>query len=214
MDKNKLKLTFLLLVAALPITLATWSFNQRETDGVSATSNKGVLVTPVLDVTALDLRNADGTPAYLSFEELVAGIDPADYDPLPWQLLYLGSGACDDACLERLYFVRQLHALLARDADRVERAYVHVADQHAQMPEAALAHLMEQQPGLRVINADAASLQRQLAPSVQAGADPVASHYIYVVDPLGNVMLYFTPDNTPEQILSDLEKLLDRSSLG
>jgi hypothetical protein len=34
------------------------------------------------------------------------------------------------------------------------------------------------------------------------------------VDPLGNVMLYFTPGNTPEEILSDLDTLLDSSSLG
>jgi hypothetical protein len=214
MDKNKLKLTFLLLIAAIPITLATWSYSVRETAGVKATSNKGVLVVPVLDVTEFDLRNADGTPAYQAFDEMVAGVDPADYDPRPWQLLYLSAGDCADPCLERLYFLRQLHARLAHDSSRVERVYVHVDNNHAAMPESTLATLTRQQPGLRVIHADAAALRQRLARTVPTGADPVTNHYIYVVDPVGNVMLYFTPDNTPEQILSDLEKLLDQSSLG
>lgn len=214
MDKNKLKLTFLLLISALPITLATWSYNLRESNGVSSTSNNGVLVVPVVDVTALDLRETDGTPAFQSFEEMVAGVPPSDYVPRPWQLLYLGASACDDPCLERLYFVRQMHALLAGDSSRVERVYVHVGNDHAAMPAAELTALLDNQPGLRIVYADAATLQQQLSPSLKDAGDPIADHYIYVVDPLGNVMLYFTPDNTPDQILSDVENLLKRGSSG
>jgi hypothetical protein len=49
---------------------------------------------------------------------------------------------------------------------------------------------------------------------VPADINPANLHYIYVVDPLGNVMMYFTPENTPEEMLDDIDNLLDRSSVG
>jgi hypothetical protein len=214
MDKNKLKLTFLLLIAALPISLATWQFGVREYQGVSATTNKGLLVIPVLDVTTLNLRNGAGEPAYPSFEERSAGVTPEDYEAPPWQLLYLGAPECDDSCAERLYFLRQLHVRLAREFDRVERVYVQASDQSGPLPPATAALMAEQQADMKVVYAGATALRELLKTTVSGSADPVSEHYIYVVDPLGNVMLYFTPENTPEDILSDLDTLLDNSSLG
>ena len=214
MDRNKLKLTFLLLIAVVPISLATWVFDISEFRGVSATTNNGVLVVPVLDVVALDLRDAAGAPSYLPFDELVKDVTPEDYEPRPWQLLYLGATRCDAACEERLYFLRQLHTRLGRESDRVERVYVQVSDTAQQMPDATAQMLAQQQADMKVSFATSSGLQRQLAPTVPAGADPVSEHYIYVVDPVGNVMMYFTPGNTTEEIFKDLDKLLDRSSLG
>lgn len=214
MDRNKLKLTFLLLIAVVPISLATWVFDISEFRGVSATTNNGVLVVPVLDVVALDLRDAAGAPTYLPFDDLVKDVTPEDYEPRPWQLLYLGATHCDAACEERLYFLRQLHTRLGRESDRVERVYVQVSDTAQQMPDATAQMLAQQQADMKVSFTTSSVLQRQLAPTVPAGADPVGEHYIYVVDPVGNVMMYFTPGNTTEEIFKDLDKLLDRSSLG
>jgi hypothetical protein len=213
-DKNKLKLTFLLLIAVLPLSLATWFFGAREYQGGGATTNKGVLISPVLDVTTLQLRTAQGEPAYLAFEELIAGVTPETYQPRPWQVLYLGAAVCDDTCVERLYFLRQLHVRLSREADRVERVYVQVTPAPAALPDSTARLLAEQHPGMKVLYAQAAALQAALGGTVPADADPLGEHYIYVVDPVGNVMLYFTPANTPEEILSDLDRLLDQSSLG
>ncbi|MGV3592049.1 MAG: SCO family protein [Gammaproteobacteria bacterium] len=214
MDKNKAKLTFLLLIAALPIGSATWYFGMRENSGLMSTTNKGELVIPVVDVTTLDLRNGAGEPAYLSFDELVAGVDPEDYEPRPWQLLYLGAPECDDTCVERLYFLRQLHVRLGKEFDRVQRVYVQASDTSGPLPAATAAFIAEQQPDMRIVYANAAALREKLRATVASGADPLTQHYIYVVDPVGNVMLYFTPENTPDEILSDLDKLLDNSSLG
>lgn len=214
MDKNKLKLTFLLLIAALPIGSATWYFSTHEYKGLVATTNKGELVLPVLDVATLDLRNGAGQPAYLPFDELVEGVSPEDYEARPWQLLYIGAPECDDSCAERLYFLRQLHVRLGREFERVQRVYVQASDEPGPLLTATAAFMAEQQPDMKVVYADATTLGNQLRVTVPAGRDPLAEHYIYVVDPLGNVMLYFTPENSPEDILSDLDTLLDNSSLG
>ncbi|MEY4640966.1 MAG: hypothetical protein RLZZ227_960 [Pseudomonadota bacterium] len=214
MDKDKLKLTVLLLIVVLPISLATWVFGTRENQGMTATNNKGALVIPVLDVTTLSLRNGAGEPAYLSFEELTAGVSPEDYDPRPWQLLYLGTPECDDTCAERLYFLRQIHVRLGREFERVERVYVQVSDTPGPLPAATAAFITEKQPDMKVVYAGASELKEKLQATVPADVDPVSLHYIYVADPVGNVMMYFTPENTPEEILSDLDTLLDNSSLG
>jgi len=38
--------------------------------------------------------------------------------------------------------------------------------------------------------------------------------YVFFVDPVGNVMMYFTREHSIEEIKSDLERLLKYSSLG
>ena len=38
--------------------------------------------------------------------------------------------------------------------------------------------------------------------------------YILLVDPVGNVMMYYTDENTAKDIITDLETLLKYSSLG
>lgn len=212
MNRNKLKLIVLLSITLVPLALATWAFNKAAEHGVSGTTNKGTLITPVLDLAQLGLRDTEGGPAYQSFDELSAGVSPDDYIPRPWQLLYLGSASCDTGCEERLFFLRQMHILLAGDAERVQRVYVQVGDGTQLAPNVA-ALLEREHTGMRAVFVDPATLRAELAPSA-AGRDPISEHYIYVADPVGNVMLYFTPENTPEQILSDLEKLLKRSSLG
>jgi len=214
MNTNKLKLAALLLMAALPISLATWYFGVVTNQSMLTTTNKGHLVQPVLDVVELQLTDQSGAPGYLPFEALVAGVDPDEYKPRPWQLMYLGAPECDAVCVDRLYFLRQLHTRLGRESDRVERVYVQVSATTGRLPAATMQLLGEQHPGMKQLNAEAASLRAILARTVGEGEDPIANHYIYVVDPVGNVMLYFTPDNTPEEILADLDKLLDQSSLG
>ena len=214
MDRNKLKLLALMLVIVLPVSLATFSFMKSQSAGVVSTSNKGELISPVLDVTELGMLDPEGRPLFQPFEETVAGVDPADYQPRPWLLVYLGDSHCDEVCVERLYFLRQLHRRLGAEARRVSRYYLNVGEGAAPLSETTLDYINTQQPDMVVANAEEGSLRENLRRTHGEDEDPVSEHYIYVVDPVGNVMLYFTPDNDAADILSDIDKLLDRSSLG
>lgn len=213
MNNSKLKLTLLLSGFLVPLVLATWYFGVTSTSSVGATSNKGTLVSPLLDLPALGLVDEAGAPAYQTFEELTAGVDPDEYDPRPWQLLFLSTADCDAACVERLYFLRQMHIRLNRESERVQRVFVLVDDADAPLSQELRDTFAAQQPDMRIVRGNPASLQSQLKPSA-GERDPVAEHFIYVADPVGNIMLYFTPENTLEDILDDIDKLLDQSSLG
>jgi hypothetical protein len=210
MNRNKLKLSLILLMITVPISLATLLYHfSTGASGLGSTS-RGKLIIPVIDVAELHLLDADNKPAYLSFEELTANIKPEDYDPRPWQLLYLGDTTCDAACQERLYFLRQVHVRLSGEAIRLQRAYV-VSDDVT--VDAATKQFLDGEE-MRILHVDKATLAAALQRSVDAGVDPIAGHYIYVMDPIGNIMLYFTPENDAEAILKDVDKLLDQSSLG
>src|SRR5690606_10926119 len=212
MNANKLKLTFRLLISLLPIVAATFYFRASLEGGIG-TRSRGTLILPVLDLPALDLRNAQGQPAYLSFEDMTAGVNPDDYEPRPWQLILLTGANCEQACLARLYLLRQIHLRLGREADRVQRAVVVVDSGSRELPAATQAFLLEQQPDLQLLHASPGQLLPFLTPSAH-GRDPVTEHFIYVADPVGNIMLYFVPENTAEDIFGDIDKLLDQSSLG
>jgi len=212
MDRNKIKLTIILLAITVPISLATLLYQFSINKGNIGTTSKGTLVIPVLDIAELQLTDAGGKPAYQSFEEMTTNVSPEDYDPRPWQLLYLGSTDCEAECQERLYFLRQLHIRLGSESSRLERAYVLAGDDV--LTQSTVDYLQKEQGDMRVLHADAGKLAQVLQRTVKEGEDPIASHYIYVMDPVGNIMLYFTPSNDADQILDDIDKLLDQSSLG
>lgn len=212
MNANKLKLAFLLLISLLPIVAATLYFRASLQSG-TATSSQGTLIQPVLDLPQLALQNVEGESAYATFEAMTAGVSPEDYEPRPWQLLFLTGPECMQSCLDRLYLLRQVHLRLAREADRVQRAVVVVDAAGNSLPGTTTDALLQQQPDLQILQGNPATLLPQLGPSA-AGRDPVAEHFIYVADPVGNIMLYFTPENTAEDIYKDVDKLLDQSSLG
>ena len=46
------------------------------------------------------------------------------------------------------------------------------------------------------------------------GVSPVAAARVYLVDPLGNLMLSYAPDANPKGMLDDLKRLLRLSHVG
>lgn len=212
MRSDKLKLTIILVMVALPLGLATFTFNFFQDQRIGTTNN-GILISPVIDITEFAMEDSNGMPVFESFETLVASIDVEDYVPRPWTLIFLGTDSCDDACGDRLFYLRQLHRLLGADEPRLARYYVNAGTSRS-LDERTREMFDEAFPGMSVVYTQREQLLDNLLPRLPSGVNPMEEHYIFLSDPLGNVMLYFTPENTPDEILEDLEKLLARSSLG
>ena len=121
-----------------------------------------------------------------------------------WTLVHLVSARCDEACRERIYYTRQIRAALGQDIPRVRRLVL-AADGRGTR---GLAGILHQHPQLTVVAAGSdASLVRQFP-------GPIAPATVFLVDPLGNLMMRFGPDVEADGILEDLEKLLKLSRIG
>jgi cytochrome oxidase Cu insertion factor (SCO1/SenC/PrrC family) len=125
-----------------------------------------------------------------------------------WTFLYWGPGSCDARCRTALYDTRQIRTALNRDMDRVQRVFI------AEGECCDWRYLSKEHPDLMTIRAgtDIAPLL-SLIPSVN-GANPASAGRIYIVDPLGNLMMSYAPDAKPKGILEDMKRLLGLSSVG
>jgi hypothetical protein len=113
-----------------------------------------------------------------------------------WVLVTLDPAACEARCERKLYIVRQVRRAQGRNAERVERLWL-LSD--AGTPRAELVAALD---GSHIATVDAA-----LASAFQGD-------YIYLVDPLGNLMMRFPAEPQAKRMIQDLERLLKYSSFG
>jgi hypothetical protein len=121
-----------------------------------------------------------------------------------WTLVYVGDGRCDSACRYALFVMRQTRLDLGNDMPRVERVFLATADccDHA--------FLGRTHPGLNVLDASGSSAQKLLGSFPSADRDSM----IFVVDPLGNLMMRYDSRRDPNGLLEDLQILLRLSHIG
>ena len=113
-----------------------------------------------------------------------------------WVLVTFDAAACDAYCERKLYFIRQVRTAQGREQGRVERLWV-LTDAGTPRPE-----LLAAIEGTRISKA---------RPEGFPG-NPV--DHIYVVDPLGNLMMRFPREPDPSRMLKDLQRLLKYSRVG
>jgi hypothetical protein len=119
-----------------------------------------------------------------------------------WSLIVVVDGGCGDTCQATLYETRQVRTALNRDRDRMQRVLFISAKFDRAIVE-------QQHPDLVIVTAD--------MPVAAAFADTLGTAdraYIYLVDPLGNLMMRFPRDTGMKGIHTDLKKLLRLSRIG
>jgi hypothetical protein len=120
-----------------------------------------------------------------------------------WTLVYVGDGACGADCARALLVMRQTRLALNNDMTRVARVFLATGNCCAAEP--AL-----QDAGLAVFDAsgpEAAALLAQFPEGARAQS-------LYVVDPLGNLMMSYDASGDPHGLLLDLRMLLRLSHIG
>lgn len=190
---------FLLLAALffVPLALAFWLYYGSGGWRPGGGTNQGDLLEPARPLPQVDLPIAGGSPFR---GELLRG---------KWSLVYVGDAYCDERCREALYLTRQTRTALNKDADRVERvflAYGNCCDD---------AYLEDQQPDLvvAIVGSPQAGELLQNFPTYGDGPVETAGR-IYVVDPLGNLVLSYSANAPDKALLTDLKKLLRLSHIG
>ena len=119
-----------------------------------------------------------------------------------WVMIHVGAARCDADCTQQLYLMRQTRVTQGKDQSRIERLWV-LTDSGT--PDETL---IREHPGLHVWRPGLAGFVDQFPAS-----DERAGH-IYLVDPLGNLMLRFPAQPDAKGIMKDLKLLLKASQIG
>jgi hypothetical protein len=131
-----------------------------------------------------------------------------------WTLLYVQQGPCAEPCRTSLYQTRQVRLALDRDMDRVQRVFIADGDC------CDFKFLHEQHPDLIAIRLDPAAapllalLPHRGPGAASAGGSDATAEPVYLVDPLGNLMMFYAPDAKPKGMLEDMKRLLRLSHIG
>jgi hypothetical protein len=121
-----------------------------------------------------------------------------------WSLVYIGDGNCLAACQQALYVMRQTRLSLNNEMTRVARVFLVTADCCARE------FLEHEHAGVLVVDAAGPAAQPLLTQFPAADRE----HRLFVVDPLGNLMMSYDARENPRGLLEDLKKLLRLSHIG
>ena len=154
-------------------------------------SSKGELIEPARPLVVNGLRHADGAPA------------GADVLQGKWTLIYIGDGRCDESCRTALVFGRQSRLALNNEMTRVQRVFLATANC------CDADYLAKEHAGLVALDASSPDAAAFLA---QFPAE--RTNTLFIVDPLGNLMMRHDAAHTTKDLLSDIKKLLKLSHIG
>ncbi len=187
--RGRLKLIAVLLVCASPVIA---SYLMYYVFPPSGRTNFGTLIEPQRPVPELRLVDASGRPYRIA--SLLG----------QWVLLQVDGGACDPACAAKLLALRQQRTMTGKERERLDRVWL-VTDA-APLREGLLADY----EGTIVARADRAELEALMP--VEPGRR--LEDYLWVIDPMGNLMMRFPADGEPSKIRKDISRLLRASRVG
>jgi cytochrome oxidase Cu insertion factor (SCO1/SenC/PrrC family) len=198
----------LLIIAAmflLPLLLAWLMYSGSLDFKPTSTRNLGTLIEPPVPI--------DWTVTVLLSGETNLAVDPGQgigvFDE-HWVILQPVPAVCDDSCLKEVSNLRQIHRASGRQQFRIRLALLLDESSPADQAKNLLAiypkfHLIRDPSG--ILSAALAGIQQNL--SGQAGP----AKGVYMIDPLGNIMMYYEAGSDPNYIKQDLKRLLTWSKL-
>jgi len=157
-------------------------------------SSNGVLINPVVDIETLGLSDESGSLL--------------DRDALTpkWRIYTFVDSNCDADCQQKLFNMRQINVALGKNRQRLQHVIVHLTS-----PDSDFAQLIESehQQAIKLFAKD-----ESIKALANNPAENTNQQTIYLVDPLGNIMMKFSADLTAKLILKDINKLLKISRIG
>ena len=186
-SRNRLPLIMIFLIPFGGMGLAAWMYYSGQFIPDNR-SHQGNLLWPPTPVAEFQWHSTNG--------ELFVAQELEEQ----WGLAIVPDGKCQSVCQEVLFNTRQTHIALGRRAERLSRYLVLSAPASS-----GLNQLLENEhPELETLQGRVPALNDSKEDKVK----------IFVIDPLGNVMLWYNQEHTGKQILKDLEKLLKSSRIG
>ena len=155
--------------------------------------NHGELLQPPRALPAVGLYRADGSP--LPTAELLG----------KWLLVLPVKGSCNASCQNNLQGMLKVHIALNKEQNRMQRVLI-VGDVSDSANDPPMVELQRLFPGLLV-----AAVQANVVAEAWHGALNGRGQDVFIVDPLGNVMMRYADPSDMRGVLKDLERLLKYS---
>lgn len=190
-SRGRLRLLLVLAVCAAPVIASYFTYYVVRPE---TRRSFGTLIEPQRTLPAIVTSGLDGKQATLT---ALKG---------QWLLVSVAAAGCDPACEKHLYLQRQLRESLGKDKDRMDWVWL-VPD--AAPVRAALLPALGQATVLRVP-------RDELARWLEADQGRRVEDHLYLVDPLGNLMMRFPAGLDAASATSakrDLDRLM-RASAG
>jgi len=188
--RSRWMLWLVLLVCASPLIASYFTYYVIKPE---KRNNYGTLIDQrAHPVPAMATTTLDGRPA------------PLQQFKGKWVMLMTGPASCADACRNQLFAMRQLRLMQGKEMERIERVWL-ITDR------APLDTIVIREfDGTHMLRADGATVQAWLP----ADGGTSSNQHIYLIDPLGHLMMRFPREPEPRKVYKDIYKLLKASAVG
>lgn len=194
LKKNRLLILIIFGMSIIPFLIA-WGLRQNP-ELLKGRTNRGELITPIVttersDFTGFDQFSSDNM-AQLSGHWLIINVIPAH--------------ECSQLCLEAIHKTKQIQLMLSKELTRTRRVVL-VFNNVA--PETAAQWWRDDTRLLRV--KPSAAVVKKMTEIRQGN---VPEGMLFLMDPLGNLMMQYEPGFDPYEVKNDLMHLLRISQIG
>ena len=186
MNRPRRTLLLTALIFSAPILIAVTLYQFPGIVGFTGTKNHGSLIQPARPLESIRLLENNEALDIKAFEGR-------------WTYVTFSQGACATECSERLYKTRQVRHALGKDMERAQRLLIVLED--SGMPDSQLLEVHKDMRIAKAVEFDKWGSDFELDNSL-------VTEYIYLVDPLGNLMMHYTPEIDGPLILKDIQRLV------
>jgi hypothetical protein len=200
-SKTPLIIILLMSLAPLVAALIVYFIPELRPEGSAAYGELVQPQRPMPDAKDLPLTTLDGKPFDLGS---LKG---------KWIMMAADGAACPEACARKLYIIRNTHASQGKHVERLARVWFITDD--APVPEKVL----EAYKGAVMVRVNPVVLQQFLLGGAAGSVTPEQARQglstpIWVIDPLGNLMLQYPAVADPEMFRKDIRMLIKSSRIG
>jgi hypothetical protein len=199
-SRAKSRFTLLLVFGlfAAPVVFAWLAFFVYPDWRPDGSTNHGELIQPPRSLHFAPFSTVEG-----------AALDE-DFLQGKWTYVLWAGRECGNPCLEQLVRMHQVRLAQGKNIDRVQALLLVQG-----MEDPALRELQWHYPNLKIAHGGATQMHGLLREfQLAADEDVLSGGRLYLVDPMGNLMMRYQPDAAPRGIVKDLERLLRISYVG
>lgn len=192
-NMGRYMLFLMVFTFVIPIGAAYWLFSIGGTD---IKVNKGEFVTSGVQILDMGLTNLDGAAAT---EKDLFG---------HWHMMFYMNSDCNKACEEKIYTLRQIKTSFHKESDRIENILIHFDKNiNPEFSNKIETHYAK----FNRYFADRETFNQVLGFN---GNQLIDKEIVFIIDPIGNVILRYGKESTAKDIISDMKRLLKASQIG